>query len=490
MLWHIIKRELYDHLISLRFALTIGLTILLMVLNAIFFVSSDYQQRLDEYYKNITLVIDAVRANSKHLNDLAANGPIGLYKRPSPLSFCANDQDDTLPMRIHAGYRGAQDTGDEKERSYSWNYPWQLQYVQDIYQKNSMLQRLVSLDWAFIIGVVMSFVAFLFTFDAISGEREHGMLALTLSNPVPRGILLLGKFLAAFITIAVPMLIGMMLSILIVMLSGIVSFSADDLARLCLMGIISLIYITLFIGLGLAVSSHAERSSTSLLALITIWVIMVVIVPNTLGSRISALRKTPSQYEVKQRKNAAIEALNDSSGISNRKIFKYGSPTQPNPDRKAIELWGKYITTKLDIESRFDDEYLDAQFAQVQFARQILRVSPTTIYNYVMESLAGTGFARHRLFVDSARRYRGQFIEFIKATDRTDPESFHVYYLKEGLSSKPVNFLNVPNFVEPAGVGVAIRNALMDLSLLIMLSVLLFLASYIAFLRCDTRTTG
>jgi len=481
MLWHIIKREIYDHFTSLRFALTVGLITLLMALNALIFVSSDYKQRLSEYSQNIAWVSDKVKASCQQLNELATQGPVGFYKRPSSLAFCANDQEDALPMRIQAqGGLGSNSWG----RSYRYSHPWKLEYGRETYQKNSMLQTFTALDWSFIIGVVMSFIALLFTFDAISGEREYGTLALMFSNSVPHGVILLSKFLGAFITIAIPMLIGLLLSLLIVTLSSVVTLSGNDWTRIGLMVILSFIYISLFIGLGLTISSRMAHSSTSLLVLLLIWVVVVVLVPNTLGSVVSTLHKVPSQREFQQRRESMMQPFWNKSSDE---LFKYGSPTQPNPDIKAIELMANYVTTRWETEARLDDEHLDVQLAQIQFARQILRASPTTIYNYAMETLAGTGFERHRQFVKAVRRYRSQFIEFIKTTDRADTESFHVYYLKEGLSSKSVSFDNVPRFVEPTGVGLATKNALMDLSLLMLFSLLLFLASYVAFLRCDVQ---
>ncbi len=109
-------------------------------------------------------------------------------------------------MRIQAGTFGATSRR-WGEHSYSYRFPWHLRYRQDNYQKNSMLQSFTALDWSFIISVVISFVVILFTFDAISGERERGTLALMLSNSVPRGVILLSKFLGAFIAIVIPMLI-------------------------------------------------------------------------------------------------------------------------------------------------------------------------------------------------------------------------------------------------------------------------------------------
>lgn len=486
MLWHITKREIYDHLTSLRFVLTFGLTILLMVQSALLFVGSDYPERVQEYSKTFASTTDAVRRNTHSLSQLAEKGPIALYKRPGSLAFCTNAQDDALPAQIYAGLLGFE-TRSTASHSYSWAWPWRLAYVQDSYQKNSMLRPFFSLDWAFIVGVVMSFVGILFSFDAIAGERQHGTLALVVSNSVSRGTLLLGKSLGAFITISLPMLIGMLLSLLIAVISNVVSFSGSDWGRIALMAGISLVYVAIFIGLGLAVSSRVTHSATSLLILLMVWVVVVVLVPSTVGSAISTLHKIPTQLEFQRQREARIEQVKQIEYVSDEKMFQYGSPSDSRPNRKAIKLWANYITRRSETETRHDDEHLDMQLAQVQFARQILRVSPTTLYNYAMEALSGTGFERHRQYVRAARRYRGQFIEFIKETDKTDPESFHVYYLKEGLSDKPVSFESVPRFIEPTGAGIATRNALTDLSLLVLFSMLALMISYAAFLRCSVQ---
>ncbi len=42
------------------------------------------------------------------------------------------------------------------------------------------------LDFVFFINIVGSLLAFAFTFDAISGERQRGTLRLIMVNPVPR----------------------------------------------------------------------------------------------------------------------------------------------------------------------------------------------------------------------------------------------------------------------------------------------------------------
>ena len=482
MFFHIMKREILDHLMSLRFALSLGAITSLLVLGTLIFVSGDYKQKLAEYSLNNAWVNDQMRESCQQLNELATRGPIALYKRPIPLAFCAADQEDALPMHIAAEIPSNMGRSGGNS-SYNYNLPWRLQYIPDSYQEDSMLPGFGALDWSYIIGLVTSFVAILLTFDAISGERENGTLALVLSNAVSRVGVLAGKFLGAFIVIVIPLLIGILLSALIVSLSGNVSVDGDEWARIGLMVALSFIYIALFIGLGLAISSHVTHSSTSLVVLLLIWIVLVVLIPNTFGTVVSTLHTVPTQREFQEKRIVALP----SETKNYYELFKYGSPTDPNPDRRALELWANYITTPWNIETRLNDEHLDAQFAQVQFARQILRLSPTVIYNYGMESLARTGFGGHHEFVKAARRYRQQFTEFIKETDSTDPDSPHIFYLKEGLSSKPVPFSSVPRFEQFSNKSFIAGETLKDFGLLILFLVLISLVSLLAFLRTAVR---
>ncbi len=482
MFFHIMKREILDHLMSLRFALSLGAVTSLLVLGTLIFVSGDYKQKLAEYSSNSAWVNNQVRESCQQLNELATRGPIALYKRPSALAFCAADQEDALPTHIAAEVR-SNSSWQGSRSSYSYTEPWRLQYVSDSYQMNSMLPRVGALDWGYIIGLVTSFVAILFTFDAISGERENGTLALVLSNAVSRAGVLAGKFLGVFIVILIPMLIGILLSALIVSLSGVVSLHGDDWLRIGLMVALSFIYIALFVGLGLAISSRMRHSSTSLVVLLLIWIVLVVLIPNTFGTVVSTLHSVPSLREVQEKRSAASQM----EAMDYGEMFKYGSPSDPNPDRRALEWWADFITNRWKIATRVDDEHLDAQFAQVQFARQILRLSPTIIYNYGMESLAGTGFGGHHEFVKAARQYRQQFIEFIKETDSADPGSPHIFYLKEGLSKKRVPFSSVPRFEQFTNDISAVGEILKDFGLLILFFVVISLASFLAFLRAEVQ---
>ena len=89
---------------------------------------------------------------------------------------------------------------------------------------------------------------------------------------------------------------------------------------------------------------------------------------------------------------------------------------------------------------------LKTQIDQIQFARSVARVSPASIVQFAVESLAGTGLARHLPFLDGVRRYAAQYREFVISADQADPDSPHLYFVRQGMSEKPVPYSAIPKF--------------------------------------------
>ena len=448
MIWHIAKREILDNLTRFRFALTVILVMTLMVLNAVIFVSSRYQRRIAAYSEDTNATIESLKTRSTNLGELAVKGPGKLYKQPSALGFIATGADVNLPKQVVGDTADSGSSWRAANFYYSCANNWSLEYPQDVFRKNDALPNFTELDWTFIIGLIMSFMAILFTYDAISGERETETLGLLMSNSVSRATVLLAKFIGAFLTLMIPLLIAILLNLMIINASKLVSFDSSEWARIGIIFLISAIYLSIFLWLGLFISSQFSNSSSSLLILLLIWVVFVVLIPNTMGVLGSSFQQVPSRSEVSRRKQAELDAINDLYFEKDRKLFKFGSPSDKPPKLEALQVWADYLTERADTKSRFDDAHLDKQFAQVEFVRQVTRLSPASIYKYALESLAGTGFTRHKRFVQQARRYRQQFVDFIKSEDRGDNESYHVYLVKEGLSQKPVDFNSIPKFSE------------------------------------------
>ncbi|MXZ01997.1 ABC transporter permease subunit [Candidatus Poribacteria bacterium] len=489
MIWHIAKREILDNLTRFRFALTLILVMLLMVMNAVVFVSSQYPRRISEYSEDTHKTVESLKKKSHNLGELAVKGPGNLYKSVSPLTFIATGKDANLPKRVEGASSGGYGIGmttPDFSFNYRWSANWWLQYPQDISRKNDSLPNFTELDWTFIIGLVMSFMAILFTYDAISGERETGTLSLLMANSVPRATVLLGKFMGAFLTILIPLFIGVLLNLMIVNASKMVSLSGDEWARVGIIFLTSAVYISIFLWLGLFISSQFSNSSSSLLMLLLIWIVFVVLIPNTMGVLASGFKQVPSRSEISRIEKAKEDEI-DTRHKEGDKLYRTGSPSDQPPKIEVLGMWADYLNEHADAKSSINDEHLNKQFAQIEFTQQITRLSPAAIYKYAVESLSGTGFARHKRFIQHARRYRQQFVDFIKSEDRGDNDSYHVYLLKEGLSQKPVAFNSIPKFSEKLTLGITVKGALVDLMLLVSLALLLFMATVLVFMRIDVK---
>ena len=136
------------------------------------------------------------------------------------------------------------------------------------------------IDWAFVIGYVLSLIALLFTFDSVAGERERGTLRLMLANSVPRHTVLAGKFLGALMSMSIPFALAVLINLLVLSTSSTVYLGAEAWGRLGIIFFVALLYTCLFLALGLLVSTRVQRSAVSLVILLLTWVTLVVFMPS------------------------------------------------------------------------------------------------------------------------------------------------------------------------------------------------------------------
>ena len=465
-MWHIAKRELYDNLNSLRFALATVLLLALMLTNAILYLR-EHPARAQAYHNAAADAIKTLEARGTSLYRVATQGPGDLHKAPSPLRFCAEGDEAFLPTRASGANYG--------RPIANRALIWRMFYPQETPNLFNIRPDFTTLDWAFIVGYVLSFIALLFTFDSISGELERGTLRLTLANAIPRHTVLIGKFLGAFISINIPFAIAVLMNLILISTSDAVQLNAEAWGRLGILYGIVVLYTCLFIALGLLVSAAVRESGVSLVVLLLIWVSFVVFMPNTLAS-IGSRTSVPIAYVEfwTQRIRLADEA---------REAYrdKYGDSQTPPP----VHVLGEYVTTEAEEYERYNEAYLKQQIAQGKRARAITRISPTAITQRLFESFAGTGFERHLQFIENVQRYAREYREFVIDTDRADPESLHVVGIQEGMSQKSVSPEAIPKFKDTLSLNRDFNTAAADLLLLVLFLGVLVSGAYLAFVRLE-----
>ena len=466
MIWHIAKRELYDNLNSLRFALATVLLLALMLTNAGVHLR-EHPVRMQKYRDAATQSLDTLTAHTD-LYDLAQKGPGQLHKKPSPLRFCADGGDSLLPALAQAAshFWGSRDL-----KAF-----WRMTYPSATPNLKNIDPEAIKIDWAFVIGYVLSLIALLFTFDTVSGEREQGTLRLMLANPIPRHTVLIGKFLGAFISVNIPFVLAVLINLLVISTSSTVHLSTYEWGRLGIIIGIAMLYLSLFLALGLLVSARVRQSAVSLVILLLIWVSFVVFMPNTLASIASRFSPARSYDAFQEDRRQTRHAILD--------VYHTQRNATDDPSKRMV-ISGEYVTEDATQDGRLRQAYLSERIAQVSQARTITRISPVAIAQHLLEVFAGTGLERHLQFVENVQLYDREYHEFIADTERADTESPHIIGVRDGMSKKKVPPEAIPIFEDTLSLSKDFNAAAMDLLLLTLFVVVLLSGAYLAFVRVE-----
>jgi len=172
-----------------------------------------------------------------------------------------------------------------------------VKLTNSIYSDDPIFAAFRFIDLSFIVQVILSLFAILFTYDAINGERERGTLGLTFSNAVPRFQYILTKFIGSWLGLVVPILIPILIGFLLVIAFG-VPLTTDHWARMLIFLGASILYFTFFIALGILSSALTKKSSVSFLLLLVFWVIFVLIVPRVGVMTAGKIVPVPSIAEI------------------------------------------------------------------------------------------------------------------------------------------------------------------------------------------------
>jgi len=471
-MWHIAKHELYDNLNSLRFALATVLLLVLMITNAVVHLR-EHPERVQEYRDGVAENQNRLKSHAEDsLYKLAQQGPGALLKKPSSLRFCAEGGETFLSDSAEGGYH--------RWGSSWWGYTlessWILAYSFATSNVRNVRPDVTKVDWGFILGYILSLIALLFTFDSVSSEREQGTLRLILANSISRHTVLTGKFLGALMSVSIPFTVSVLMNLFLISTSSDVHLNAEAWSRLGIICSIAYFYLCLFLALGLLVSACVQRSAVSLVVLLLVWVVFVVFMPNTLASIAGEYTLPKSALGFNERSWELRDELESEYRP------RYGASEDPT---EKLQIAGEYVTKDAEQQERLHEERLNLRISQVNRARTITRFSPVTIFQHLLESFAGTGFERHLQFLENVKSYAQQFRTFIVDTDRADPESLHIFGVREGMSQKPVLPEAVPNFEDTLSLSKNFNTAAMDLLLLTLFFLVVFSGAYLAFVRIE-----
>lgn len=471
MLRDIIKKEIQESIMSPRFVFTFLLCTILILLS-VYTGINNYQAELKEHSA-------AVALNKKNLESQQTYGQLAglgtkINRKPQVLS--------TLVSGIWEAVG----------RVATVNIAFDPSMVESKYSSNPIFAVFGPLDLIFIVKIVLSLFAILFTYDAIVGEKERGTLKLALSNRVPRDRLIMGKAIGGFISLLIPLVIPLVLGLLILMIYPNISLANEDWARIGFICVMFLLYLSVFFTLGLFVSARTTRSSTSFLVLLFIWVTFVTVIPKAAVMAAGQVKPIPSVHEITAQKDAYLQEIQKEAIAEQRQYFK----DKPRPDKDKPEerkkweeefrVWAEdfqqRLTGKIDERNLAIERDYQAKMSQQQkLAVNFSRISPASALMFASMSLARTGVNEHEKFLNSVKMYKPIFTKWINEKMMKSIDFSGGDQPKPDLSDMPQHEFT------PERLSESITRILPDLFLIVFLIILFFVGAYVSFLRYDVR---
>jgi len=470
MLLYIIQKEILNGFLNLRLPFTLLLITAVMVSSAFLFLEG-YQEQLADYDRNVQDNLQKVSQRADGgmwaLANVFSLNHQWVYKAPTQLAFLAAGHEKDLPNAFEVN-------------------AFTIQNPTRRLRENSFLRWSEDLDWAFVISVILSFAAIVLVYDSISGERESGTLRLSMSSPVPRSTVILGKYLGTMALLTIPLLVGMLLSMIVIITSGKVNLADTDWFRILMTVLLSLLYLSIFVLLGLFISSSVRSSAASLVLLLLAWTMIVVVIPSVTGMITTRFSKLPTNTKLGWMANAAW----------NKAQEEHGARYPESANRRTRVWWPKYSLGRHlychDANMAVYRDYWDEMVADVRFGFNVTRISPYVVYRRAVESAAGSGLDHYESFMNQVWRYRSLLqdtlishypLELNKLYDTTEELEDLVFHTQVKFTDADVSRFHD----DPIPVGNAMRNSLWDIAILLMFNFVFFMAAYISFLRRDVR---
>ena len=189
-----------------------------------------------------------------------------------------------------------------------------------------------------LIGLLGPLIGIILGFDAINRERTGRTLSKLVAQPIYRDAIINGKFLAGVTMISIVMTsLVLIISGLGIRLVGVVP-GADELWRLLIYLVLSILYISFWLGAAILFSVVFRSTATSALASLAVWILLSFFIGlggSFIADAIAPVNQTANMEEMQESflKNAEIQRA--ASLLSPATLYGDATSTILDPLRKT-----------------------------------------------------------------------------------------------------------------------------------------------------------
>jgi ABC-type transport system involved in multi-copper enzyme maturation permease subunit len=475
MLSALIKKEIRANLVSFRFV-AVAAMVLIVVPVAVLILANDAVKKVDEFSMRRNETENYLKSYA-HFNRLQnvvqpSQPPLASYALVRGISSDVNIEefdDDPLPVMFPL------------------------------------------LDLTFVVAILLSLAALIFSYDAVCGEKEDGTLKLMLANGLPRAKILLGKVVGGTVTLLVPFILALILGLFVILLNPRLAWSGAEWTALGVLVVGAALYIFFFFALGVFISARHPSSSASIMTSLCAWVVFVLVLPNLSPYLAALAAPAPSRIKVGREAARLTDVDRDALG---QKLMKerlqefykkypalredsFGAEAkaraEKDPAFKATVLertreveaaWAEANRIQGAKASALWDDLRLKEEAQTRLSKMISMISPSADFSYLATDLTSTGLMNQAHFAEAGRLWGRAYGDYVKAKtadlQKKDP-------LTDWWNTA-VDVSDMPRFqYREEAVGARIAGVLPAMGILAGLGLLAFAAAFGSFVKYDVR---
>ena len=310
---------------------------------------------------------------------------------PGPLAALSVGQSDLLPFYYDVSI-----------------YTNEQSFLQNGEVANPLNLMVGRFDLAFVLVYLLPLLVLALTYNVLSGEREQGTLALTLSQPVSARAVVATKLLFKALLV-----VGLALGVSLA--GAFATGGLDAPIRLALWCAAVVAYALFWFGLAAWVNTLGRGSSWNATVLVGAWLALVVVVPAGVNIAAGLLHPLPSRVEmISTAREASNEAVNRRSELLARYLEDHpemAGGVVVDAAGTAALAWAATdeVNGRLEEVAARYDERLAEQRAVV---RRYRFLSPALLAQEVLNEAAGTGDARFARFEEQVRSFAEEWRSF------------------------------------------------------------------------------
>jgi len=482
MLTTIIKKELLNNIFSFRFLFVFVLLVIIVTVTVLI-LTDDYLRRVDEYSLRQNDIENYMRRYA-HFNRV--NAVIAPSQPPLPFN--------SLIRKISPD-------------------DYVIENVFGEFNSDPLPIMFPLIDLTFIVTILLSLIALLFSYDSICGEKEDGTLKLMLSNKLSRARIILGKIIGGTLTLIIPFLLSLTIGLLIIQFNPRISWSEANWRAFGLILLGSILYFSFFYCLGVFISSRHRSSSSSIMTSLFVWVILILLIPNLSPYLASFLSPAPSKIKVERdieriTMDERDELMRKMWREKQAELYKLYSILDENKNltqeeqkrkaaedaayRKAYQILSEQFKIIVSEANRIQQDKISGmrtelsrkEESQMLLSLGISMISPLADFTYLATDLSSTGLRNMIHFqriTGEWRRLFGDYSEKKRDAIEKENPAIDSWNVAVDMSDRP-RF----QYKEEALAG-RFKWTLPSFAVLIVYNLIFFLTAFFSFIKYDVR---